>query len=49
MLTLEEAVRKMTSAVATRLSLRDRGVLREGMAADLVLFNESTEIGRAHV
>lgn len=41
-LTLEEAVRKMTSAVATRLSMRDRGVLREGMAADLVLFNEAT-------
>ena len=46
-LTLEEAVRKMTSAVATRLSLRDRGVLREGMAADLVLFNESTVAERA--
>ncbi len=46
-LTLEEAVRKVTSAVATRLSLRDRGVLREGMAADLVLFNESTVAERA--
>ena len=46
-LTLEEAVRKMTSAVATRLSLGDRGVLREGMAADLVLFNESTVAERA--
>ena len=46
-LTLEEAVRKVTSAVATRLSLRDRGVLREGMAADLVLFNEATVAERA--
>ncbi len=46
-LPLEEAIRKMTSAVATRLSLRDRGVLREGMAADLVLFNESTVAERA--
>jgi len=46
-LTLEDAVRKVTSAVATRLSIRDRGVLREGMAADLVLFNESTVAEKA--
>jgi len=46
-LPLEDAIRKVTSAVATRLSLRDRGLLREGMAADLVLFNEGTVAERA--
>ncbi len=45
--TLEDAVRKVTSAVATRLSIRDRGVLREGMAADLVLFDEATVAEKA--
>ena len=34
---LEEAVRKMTGAVAERLRLSDRGFVREGLAADLVL------------
>jgi N-acyl-D-aspartate/D-glutamate deacylase len=38
-LTLEEAVRKMTSFPAQRLSLKDRGIIREGMWADLVVFN----------
>jgi N-acyl-D-aspartate/D-glutamate deacylase len=38
-LTLEEAVRKMTSAPAARLGLRDRGLLRDGFVADLVLFD----------
>jgi dihydroorotase/N-acyl-D-amino-acid deacylase len=42
--TLEEAVRKMTSAVATRLGLRDRGLLREGMFADIVIFDDRTII-----
>ena len=37
--TLEEAVRKMTGATAARLKLRDRGLLREGMYADVVLFD----------
>jgi len=38
-LTLSEAVRKMTSLPASRLKLEDRGQVREGMKADLVLFD----------
>lgn len=45
--TLEEAVRKMTSATAARLKLRDRGLLREGMYADVVVFDAATIIDRA--
>jgi len=39
---LEEAVRMMTSAVAVRLSIPDRGLLREGMYADIVIFDPET-------
>ncbi len=39
---LEDAVRKMSSAVATRLSLEGRGVLRAGMFADVVVFDPVT-------
>ncbi len=46
-LTLEDAVRKMTGAVAARLSIRDRGLVREGMHADLMLFDPNTIIDRA--
>jgi N-acyl-D-amino-acid deacylase len=42
LLTLEDAVRKMTGAVAARLGLRDRGLLREGMYADVVVFDDAT-------
>jgi N-acyl-D-aspartate/D-glutamate deacylase len=44
---LEDAVRKMTSAVANRLSIRDRGLLREGMYADVVIFDPATIIDNA--
>ena len=46
-LTLEDAVRKMTGAVAERLSIRDRGELREGMAADVMVFDPNIIIDRA--
>ena len=39
LLTLEEAVRKMTSLAASRAGLKDRGVLREGMKADVAVFD----------
>ena len=41
LLSLEEAVRKMTSAPAARLGLRSRGTLADGKAADLVVFDPS--------
>ncbi|MFQ5789238.1 MAG: amidohydrolase family protein [Acidobacteriota bacterium] len=40
LLTLEEAIRKMTSLPAERLGLADRGLLRPGMKADVVVFDE---------
>ena len=46
-MTLEEAIRKMSAAVADRLSLRDRGLLREGMYADVVVFDPTTIADRA--
>ena len=39
---LEDAVRKMSGAVAERLLIRDRGLLRPGMYADVVLFDPET-------
>jgi dihydroorotase/N-acyl-D-amino-acid deacylase len=44
---LEDAIRKMTSAVANRLSIRDRGLLREGYRADIVVFDPATIADRA--
>ena len=38
-MTLEEAIRKMTSMAALRLDIRDRGMLRDGMKADIVVFD----------
>jgi len=41
-LRLPEAIRKMTSFPAQRLGLRDRGVLKDGFRADIVVFNPDT-------
>jgi dihydroorotase/N-acyl-D-amino-acid deacylase len=41
-ITLEDAVRKASGAVATRLSIQDRGVLKQGMKADIVVFDPNT-------
>lgn len=38
---LEEAIRRMTSLPAQRFGLNDRGLLHEGMAADIVVFDEN--------
>jgi N-acyl-D-amino-acid deacylase len=46
-LRLEEAIRRMTSLPATKFNLRDRGLLREGMAADIVIFDEQQVGDRA--
>ncbi|MGI8896956.1 MAG: N-acyl-D-amino-acid deacylase family protein [Pyrinomonadaceae bacterium] len=46
-LTLPEAIRKMTSLPAARLKLRDRGLIRKGFKADIVLFDPLNVIDRA--
>ncbi len=40
-ISLEDAVRRMTSLPAQKFLLKDRGLLREGMAADIVVFDEA--------
>jgi len=47
LLTLEDAIRKMSGSVAARLGLRDRGLLRPGYYADVVLFNAEAIADRA--
>jgi N-acyl-D-amino-acid deacylase len=46
-ITLQEAIRKMTSFPAQKLGLEDRGLIREGMWADIVVFNINTIKDRA--
>jgi N-acyl-D-aspartate/D-glutamate deacylase/sugar lactone lactonase YvrE len=46
-LRLEDAIRKMTSLNAAKLGLRDRGLVREGMFADLTIFDSNRVIDRS--
>jgi N-acyl-D-amino-acid deacylase len=41
-ISLEEAIRRMTSLPAQKFQLNDRGLIREGFAADIVVFDEKT-------
>ncbi len=45
--TIEEAVRKMSSAPADRLGIKDRGRIKKGLKADLVLFDANTVVDNA--
>jgi N-acyl-D-aspartate/D-glutamate deacylase len=47
LLTLEDAVRKMTSANATKVGLTDRGIVRPGAFADLTVFDAEKVIDRS--
>jgi len=47
LLTLEEAVRKMTSLPAQRVGLKERGILKPGFYADIVMFRPETVIDKA--
>ncbi len=46
-LPLEDAIRKMTSAATRRLGIRDRGLLQEGLFADVAVFNPDTIVDHA--
>jgi len=46
-ISLEEAIRRMTSLPAQKFQLHDRGLLRQGMAADIVVFDEHVVSDRA--
>jgi N-acyl-D-amino-acid deacylase len=46
-ISLEEAIRRMSSLAAQKIQLKDRGLLKEGMAADIVIFDENKVIDKA--
>jgi N-acyl-D-amino-acid deacylase len=46
-LELEDAIRKMSSAVASKLSIKDRGLLHKGFYADIAIFDPATVGDRA--
>ena len=47
LISLEEAIRRMTSLAAQKFQLKDRGLLKEGYAADIVVFDEGTVLDKA--
>jgi N-acyl-D-amino-acid deacylase len=47
LLSLESAIHKMTGAPAARVGLRDRGLLKEGMFADITIFDPTKVIDKA--
>lgn len=47
MMSIEEAVRKVTSAPAARIGIHDRGLIKTGMFADIVIFDAERIIDRA--
>ncbi|MBC7848701.1 MAG: D-aminoacylase [Chitinophagaceae bacterium] len=46
-ISLEEAIRRMTSLAAQKFRLKDRGLLKEGMSADIVIFDEMAVADKA--
>jgi N-acyl-D-amino-acid deacylase len=47
LIALEDAIRKMTSLPAQTFGFRDRGMIREGFAADIVIFDDKTIMDQA--